>query len=96
MPIRFYYHNIEFQRHKSEEWLVAAGEIVNKSGRDFNSIVFKLVIYIKTIAIGSTNVVINGFCNNQMRRFEKQIEELVYHKISKDITHWEMYPESWY
>jgi len=92
----FHYNNIAFKKHAQESWLMVSGEVTNRSGKAFNSVVFRLTLFIKTIPVGNVVITINGFLNGQTRRFEKQIGELEYHKVINDITKYDIYPESAY
>jgi len=92
----FYPRNITFKRHGQEDWLMVKGEITNSSGKNYNAVVFRIVVFIKSTPIGSAAVTINGFYNGQTRTFEKQIEELGYSKVANEITRCEIYAESAY
>ena len=96
MRANFSYNNIVFKKDSHGEGLVARGEITNKTGRDFHSVVFRLVLFIKNIPIGDVAVTINGFNSGQTRTFEKQVGELVYSKVIKDISRYEIFPDSGY
>jgi len=92
----FYPRNISFKRHEQEDWLVVTGEITNNSGRNYNAVVFRMVVFIKSTPIGNAAITINGFYNGQTRTFERQIEELGYSKVVNEITRCEVYAESAY
>lgn len=92
----FFYQNIEFRKYAEEDILAVTGEISNKSGRNYHSVVFKITVFIKTIPVGNATLTINGFLNGQTRTFTRRIGELVYSKVIKDISHCEIYPESAY
>jgi len=92
----FDYRNVVFKKDSESDGLVMSGDIINKSGRNYHAVVFKIVIFIKSTPIGSASIAINGFTNNQTKKFEKKIAELSYSKVFADITHYEIYPESAY
>jgi len=92
----FQYKDIHFKKDDHSDGLVVTGEIANKSGRNYQSVVFRVIVYTKSIAIGSENITINGFLNGQTRSFSKKIEDLVYIKVAKDITNCEIYPTGGY
>lgn len=92
----FDYRNVGFKKDDQEDWLVATGEITNKSGRNYNAIVFRLILFIKSIPIGNAMITINGFHNGQTKRFEKRVGELEYRRVNEQITHYEIYPEGAY
>jgi len=95
MVRRFDFNNIDFKRD-SEGWLIISGDILNSSGKNYNSVVFRLVIYIKTIPIGNTTLTIRGFYNGQTKTFEKKIEELKYDAVIGQRPTCQMYLESAY
>ena len=93
--------NFEFSKVKLEKqaqglYLVMKGEIVNNSNKNYHSVVFRAVIFIKAIPVGNITFVINGFNSGQTRVFETQIGELQFEKIHKDITRFELYTENAY
>ena len=93
---QFTYSNITLKQHPEGPWVMAQGEITNKSGRNFHSVVFRIILFIRSTPIGNVTVTINGFLNNQTRQFEKQVGELEYKKVCEDITKIDIYPESAY
>jgi len=96
MWANFYYDKIEFKKHEQGDWLVATGEITNRAGKNYNAVVFRLIIFIGDISVGNTVITIHGFHSGQKRRFEKQVGELEYSKVIKKISRYEIYPESGY
>ncbi|MDD2689780.1 MAG: hypothetical protein PHT41_06500 [Candidatus Omnitrophica bacterium] len=92
----FTYENITFKRHGASESLVVGGDIVNRSGRNYNSVVFRVVLFVKNTPVGSEVVTINGFLSGQTRSFEKPIGDLEYSKIANSITQCDIYAESAY
>jgi len=92
----FDYRNITFKQDPQGEGLVISGDITNKSGKNYHSVVFRVILFIKSTPIGNTTITINGFANNQTKRFEKQMGELQYKKVAPEITYHEIYPESAY
>ena len=92
----FSYQNIEFRQNESGVSLEVRGEVTNKSGRSYHSVVFRVMLFIKSTQIGSENLTINGFLNGQTRTFSKSFNELEYARVGKDISHYEIYPESGY
>jgi benzoyl-CoA reductase/2-hydroxyglutaryl-CoA dehydratase subunit BcrC/BadD/HgdB len=95
MP-NFNYYNINIVKSGSGSHLVVRGEIENRSGRNYNAVAMRIILFIKSIPIANTVLVVNGLSAGQTKNFEKQIEELDYNKVSKDITRHEIYIESAY
>jgi proteasome assembly chaperone (PAC2) family protein len=92
----FVYQNIALKKHEQENWLVLSGDIVNRTGRNYHAVVFRVTVFIKSICIGNAVVTVNGFAVGQKRGFKKQIGDLEYGKVINDITNYEIYAESAY
>jgi len=96
MAHNFFYKDIIFKKEDQGAGVVVRGEIVNNTGRNFSAVVFRAVLFARTIPIANVIIIINGFMNGQARTFEKRVEELVYEKVKNDISKCEIYPESAY
>ena len=92
---RFEYNNIEFKR-SSEGWLIVKGDVMNSSGKNYNSVVFRIILYIKAIPIGNTTMTIKGFYNSQTKAFERQVEELKFDAVANQNPSCQFYVESAY
>jgi len=90
------YHNIKIEKYENTDQIIVRGEVTNNTGRSYNAVAVRLVLFIKNIAIASIVFAINGLPNGGSREFEKIIEDLEYGQVAKDITHYEMYTESAY
>lgn len=93
---RFYFNDVTIKRHDEGKWLMVKGEVQNESGRDYSAVSFRVVLFIRTVAVANMVFVINGMRNGQTRPFEVQIGELEYSKIASDITKIDTYVESGY
>jgi hypothetical protein len=99
MAMRFLYNNVSFQPNASEGSFVATGDITNNSGRDFNAVVFRMTLFIKTRHIGQLTITMNGFRNGQTRTFRELVGELSSgsgFKIAPELIRYEIYPEAAY
>jgi hypothetical protein len=96
MMKNFRYQNITYKKEHQGDGLMISGEISNASGRSYNSVVFRIVLFIKSIPIGNAVITINGFINGQTRTFEKRVGDLAYNKVIQEITNYDIYPESGY
>ena len=67
----FHYADVTLKRQVDGQGMLVTGEIINKSGKNYNAVAFRIILFIKDIFIGSATVTINGFCTGQRRRFEK-------------------------
>ncbi|MCX7661169.1 MAG: hypothetical protein N2Z79_00620 [Candidatus Omnitrophica bacterium] len=93
--MKFLFSKVKFKRNETDNRLVAEGEITNNSGRSYNTVVFRLVVFVREIPIGNITFSIKNFRVGQTRNFAKEVEELDYNMISK-ITRYEVFTESAY
>ncbi|MDD5167154.1 MAG: hypothetical protein PHQ57_07215 [Candidatus Omnitrophica bacterium] len=92
----FYYHNVAFKKDSQSDDAAIMGDITNRTGRDYTSVVFKILLFgISKTPIGNTLMTINGFTKGQTRIFEKPIVGVKYRDIEK-ITRWEICVENGY
>ncbi len=99
MAMRFLYNNVSFKQAADEGSFVVRGEITNNSGKDFNAVVFRMVLFIKTICIGRLTITMNGFRNGQTKIFKELVSELGLgsgSKIRPEVIRYEICPESAY
>ncbi|MFH0855934.1 MAG: hypothetical protein V1869_05455 [Candidatus Omnitrophota bacterium] len=90
------YYNIKIGRSEHSKDIVIRGEIVNKSDKNYSSISLRIVLFVKNISIASVVVLVNGISSGASKVFEKNVEDLEYDAIAKDITRYEVYVESAY
>jgi len=76
--------------------LVVRGDVENRSGKNYNAVAIRIILFIKNIPVCNTVCVINGLPNGRSKTFEKYIEDLEYDKVGKEITCYEVYTESAY
>jgi hypothetical protein len=97
--MRFFYNNVSFKQAADEGSFVVTGEITNNSGKDFNAVVFRTVLFIKTICIGRLTITMNGFRNGQTKTFRESVsdfESRISFKITPEVIRYEICPESAY
>jgi hypothetical protein len=95
MP-NFNFYNVIFVKSESSNQLVVKGEIENRSGRNYNAVAIRIVLFIKNIPIANTVTVVNGLSMGRTKDFEKMIEDLDFTQVGKDINRYEVYVESAY
>jgi len=97
MAMRFLYNDINFTQDAQEASLVVTGNITNNSGKDFNAVVFRMTLFIKTKCIGNLTITMNGFRNGQTKTFRESVSELgLGLKILPEAIRHEIFPESAY
>lgn len=70
MAMRFLYNDINFTQDAQEAALIVTGNITNNSGKDFNAVVFRMALFIKTRCIGHLTITMNGFRNGQTKNLQ--------------------------
>jgi len=90
----FDYHNVKIEKAKDTSQVLVKGEVTNCSGRGYNTVAVRVVLFVKSTTISNTIFAINGLSNGATKSFEKVIDELDYNEVGKDITHHEIYTES--
>ena len=64
--------------------------------RDFNAVVFRIIVFVSSIPKANVTLTINGFPAKQSHYFEKEIEDIIYSEELKKAIRCEIYPESAY
>ena len=90
------FYNIKIGPSKSSNQVVVRGEIENKSGKNYNAVAIRIILFIKSTPIANSVLVVNGLFNGMTKSFDKYIEGLRYDKVGKDIDRQELYVESTY
>ncbi len=99
MAMRFLYNNISFKQNTHEDSLVVTGDITNNCGKDFNAVLFRMALFVKSKHIGNVTITMNGFRNGQTKTFRETVGELelgASFRITPEIIRYEIYPESAY
>ena len=90
------FYNVNIAKSENSDQVVVKGEIENRSGRNYNAVAIRIILFVKNIPIANTVVVVNGLMSGRTKSFEKYVEELEFNKIGKDINRHEIYAESAY
>lgn len=97
--MRFLYNNVNFKQDVQESALVVTGDITNDSGKDFNAVLFRMTLFIKTRCIGNLTITMNGFRNGQTKTFRESVGALELRtgvKMAPGLLRYEIFPESAY
>jgi hypothetical protein len=92
----FDFYNINFSKSDRGNQLVIRGEIKNNSGRNYNAVALRVVLFSKNIPMVNTVIVVNGLPNGVSKGFEKYVEEIDYDQVAKQINRHEVLTESAY
>jgi len=87
--------NIIYEKDKISNSVVVTGEITNRSGKDYNAVVFRLVLFVREKPVGHAMMTINGFSNNETKIFSKLVREADFRYITQ-AARTEIIPESAY
>ncbi len=90
------YYNISFIKEEGGKRLIVKGEVSNRSGKNFNAVAIRVVVFNKNIPLANFVVIVNGLLSNQTKSFEKAAEDLEYDQVYKNITRFEVLTESAY
>jgi low affinity Fe/Cu permease len=94
--LRFEYHNVKIEKVKNADQVLVRGEISNFSDKVYNTVAVRIILFVKTVIVANTVFAINGVANGSTKSFERVIEELMFSRIGKDVTRFEIYTESAY
>jgi hypothetical protein len=91
----FDFYNVVFKRKGTGNWIFASGDIINNSGKDYHTAVFRLSVFERNMILWSGVFKVMGFRRVQSRPFEVLMEGFEYKEL-KAITKHEVYFESGY
>lgn len=93
--MRFLYKNVTFKKNTRKSCVNVTGKITNISGKDFNAVLFRVVIFRKGDPIASIPLKINGFANGQTKTFDEPIDVLP-ERLIDAISRYDIFPEESY
>lgn len=102
MRTRFNYDNIRYRYEPERKRVVISGEITNLSGRNYISIVFKMILFIRSRPIGNLTITIRAFGDGRTKTFEEAVQEMdlaplvLPEMLRPDIVSYDIYPEEAY
>jgi len=94
--INLEFFNVKIEKAKETNEIIVKGEVSNKSDVNYSAIVLRIILFVKNISVANFIVLINGLSAGATKEFEKNVEDLNYDSIAKDITRHEIYTESAY
>ena len=90
------YNNIRAGRSDHSKNLVVRGEVINKGDKAIATVGLRIVIFVRNVSIASVVVLINGIPGGSTKVFEKDVEDLEFDAIGKDVTRFDVFVESAY
>ncbi len=94
--LKFNFYHVRFTRGKSEKYLVISGDVENLSGKDFNTVAIRVIIFGGNKAMLNTTIMLRGVNYNQTKAFYKQIDVADVNELLEKITRYEIHVESVY
>jgi hypothetical protein len=92
----FNYYNIQIDRAPDSNELIVRGELQNHSSSHYSAVAVRIVLFIKSVPIANTVIVVNHVPAGGTKVFEKRVEDLDFNQVAKEITRHEIYTESAY
>jgi hypothetical protein len=90
------YHNVKIERYKNSNRLLLKGEVTNDSGKSYNTVAVRLILFVKNVITVNEVFVINGLPHGITRAFERHIYDLTPGQSINDITRYELFTENCY
>ena len=90
------YHHLEIVRFKKTNQIFIKGEVTNNSGKSYNTVVVRIVLFIKNMPVVNEVFVINGLLKGSTRAFERNIYELNPNQTAEDILRYEIFTDNYY
>lgn len=88
------YHNIKVERFKSSNRILIKGEITNGSGKNYNAVAVRVMLFIKNVITTNEVFLINGLSNGETKAFERHVYDLSPDQSMEDITRFELFTEN--
>jgi hypothetical protein len=94
--IKFNFYHIRFTRGKTEKQLAISGEIENLSGKNYNTVAIRIIIFGGNKAVLNTTIMLRGINYNQTKAFYKQVDVTDSNELLEKITRYEILVEDVY
>jgi hypothetical protein len=93
MPNFSYYH-IKIEKASDTKEVVIKGEITNNSDKSYATVAVRIVLFKNNVTVANLVFTVNGLSAGATRAFKKNIEELDYEQIGRDINRYDIYTET--
>ena len=90
------YHNIKIERFKNSNQLILKGEVSNDSGKSYNSVAVRVMLFVKNVITVNEVFLVNDLVHGATKAFERHIYDLLPGQSFDDITHYELFTENCY
>ncbi len=90
------YYNVKLERLKNSNRVFLKGEITNNSGKSFNTVAVRIMLFVKNVITNNEVFLINDLPNGATKAFERHVYDLTPGQSFEDITRYEIFTENCY
>ena len=90
------YHNVKIEKFKGSNRLILKGEITNDSGKSYNTVAVRVILFIKNIITVNEVFAMHDLPHGATKAFERYIYDLSPEQTVNDITRYELFTENCY
>jgi len=90
------YHNVKIERLKNSNQVILKGEITNDSGKAYNAVAVRIILFVKNVITVNEVFLINNLPEGSTKAFERHIYDLKLDQSFDDITRYELFTETCY
>lgn len=90
------YYNVKLERLKNSNRIFLKGEITNSSGKSYNTVAVRIMLFVKNVITTNEVFLINNLPNGSTKAFERHIYDLTPGQSFEDITRYEIFTENCY
>ena len=90
------YHNVKIEKFKNSNRIILKGEITNDSGKSYNSVAVRVMLFVNNIITVNEVFLIHDLPDGTTKAFERHIYDLIFGQSLDDITRYELFTESCY
>jgi len=90
------YHNVKVERLKNSNQIILKGEITNDSGKPYNVVAVRVILFIKNAITVNEVFLVNDLREGATKAFERHVYDLLPDQSTDDITRYELFTENCY
>ena len=90
------YHNIKIEKFEGSKQILIKGEVTNHSEQDLSTVAVRIILFDKNVAMVNVVFMVNNLSTTSTKGFEKIIDNADYDQITKNLTRYEVYTDSYY
>ncbi len=93
---RLDYYNVKLEKFKNSNQIILKGELNNASGKSYNTVAVRVILFVKNVIAANEVFVINDLAKGATKAFERHIYDLALGQSFDDITRYELFTENCY